>query len=190
MLGNLLERILRPAGPGLTIVNMPQEKWMQGHGSTAYQFICSKSTRIKLKDSVSSKYCRLGFPNLCSVLAKRLLESYGLAVDELRQQTMDLEELEAALNVSMPGILQKFRKSYEERGGEQFRPDQTKVQCLWLNNLSKFGYLTEADPSKVDVLETLKCSEVSQQTRSRSRLTATSLVMLANEGVDLEIEWC
>jgi hypothetical protein len=41
-------------------------------------------------------------------------------VIELEQQENELNALETALEESTPGILQKFKKSYEERGGEQF----------------------------------------------------------------------
>jgi hypothetical protein len=63
-------------------------------------------------------------------LAKRLLENYNMALVEVQKQQQELSELETALEESMPGSLQNFQKIYEERGGEQFRPDQSKVQCM------------------------------------------------------------
>jgi hypothetical protein len=46
-----------------------------------------------------------------------------------------------------------------------------------------------SDPGKDDIFEELKRAEIHQQGRSRSRLSATSLVLLAYEGVDLETQW-
>jgi hypothetical protein len=46
-----------------------------------------------------------------------------------------------------------------------------------------------ADPSKTDVLEKLKNEEIQLQGTRRSRISPSSIVLLCNEGVDLEIEW-
>jgi hypothetical protein len=45
------------------------------------------------------------------------------------------------------------------------------------------------DPSKVDVLETLKSNEKYQQGEAKSQQTTASLALLANEGVELEAAW-
>jgi hypothetical protein len=42
----------------------------------------------------------------------------------------EFAELEAALEEASPGIIGRYGKLYEERGGSQFRPDPTKVKCL------------------------------------------------------------
>jgi hypothetical protein len=59
-------------------------------------------------------------------LMNRLLE----AEQQCQNMQDEFAELEAALEEASPGIIGRYRKLYEERGGSQFCPDPTKVKCL------------------------------------------------------------
>jgi hypothetical protein len=41
----------------------------------------------------------------------------------------EFSELEAGLEEVSPGTIKRYRELYEQRGGDQFRPDPTKVKC-------------------------------------------------------------
>jgi hypothetical protein len=52
-----------------------------------------------------------------------------VARSEVEAHGTVLKELEEALNELDKGIVKRYHKLYEERGGEQFRPDLSKFSC-------------------------------------------------------------
>jgi hypothetical protein len=61
--------------------------------------------------------------------ARRLLDSYGVVKAEYAEHSEEFSQLQSAIQDAKPGSLQDFQKAYEERGGEQFRPNSARVKC-------------------------------------------------------------
>ena len=119
-------------------------------------------------------------------LGNRIANCYYDAIQMEQKTKTELQELESALEETNPGILLRFKKSYEERGGEQFRPDPSKVKCKKIC-FSIILNLSHLDPTKQQSFELLKKqykSSVNQQSNDFN-----VQINLANDGLDLEIEW-
>ena len=67
-----------------------------------------------------------------TLTGQRLMERHAIASQEHESMEHDLLELESALEEASPGTVTKYRKLYEQSGGEQFRPDATKFKCRQL----------------------------------------------------------
>ena len=64
-------------------------------------------------------------------LGERLQDRFEESKKEVENHTSKLQQLEDALNALDPTIVTEYRAMYEQRGGEQFRPDPTKFTCKW-----------------------------------------------------------
>jgi hypothetical protein len=63
------------------------------------------------------------------LIGDRLTDRYSIAKQEHQDMEDEFTELEAALEEANPGTIARYRKLYKQSGGEQFRPDHSKVKC-------------------------------------------------------------
>ena len=61
--------------------------------------------------------------------AVRLLSNYATAREEVEKLETEFAELEEALEQSHRGSTAWYKEQYRIRGGDQFRPDPSKVKC-------------------------------------------------------------
>lgn len=102
----------------------------------------------------------------------------------------ELKELELALNESLPGAIDIYKKAFEENGGKQFRPDPQKVKCKNMKCFRPVESLTNfIDPTRVESFQQIREIESVARGIPKSRLSSNSHAILANDGIDLEIEW-
>jgi hypothetical protein len=115
---------------------------------------------------------------------QRLISRYSESIKEWKKHNDDLVELEETLNSLDPTIVPGYKEIYNSKGGEQFRPDNTKFNCWSLMKLiERLNDENKIDPSQESQMEVLK-NESSETLRSQG----FAFAKLANKGVKIEEE--
>jgi len=93
----------------------------------------------------------------------RLEDAYSKAIDKVETHGAALEELESTLTALDPTVVQRYRKQYQEQGGEQFRPHAGRFSCksCFAVSFNQAHYKTSQIPRKPK--SSLNCVRTNQE---------------------------
>lgn len=80
-----------------------------------------------------------------------MLNRFSEAVEKVEEHQADLKAVEDALNQCDSGLLDDFKSGYTRLGGEQFRANASKFQCL------SVPFLTNSEPNPIQIPPGQKC---------------------------------
>jgi hypothetical protein len=75
----------------------------------------------------------------------RLQDRLAMAREKTKELAEELAVIEDSLRERDPTALDRYKKHYQEKGGEQFRPNQSRVKCRSTCD-SNFHKLTDHRP--------------------------------------------